>query len=148
MQQRVAAKKNKFPVGILLVIFFHEKDSESKLGILTDIEGKFRLPEKALNLNKNSYETAKELLEYYVTINRFNNFDIKLCASLDGPNKYAGDYLQGVSLIFKLDTTNDSLVEKHDSIRWITAEEAAEAIENKQFAKDHAQAVQMAISYG
>tara|TARA_R110000824_G_scaffold279515_5_gene467715 strand:+ start:93 stop:539 length:447 start_codon:yes stop_codon:yes gene_type:complete len=148
MQQRVASKKNKFPIAILLAIFFHEKDSQSKVGVLRDIEGKLRLPEKPLSLNKNSYEIAKELLEYYVTIDRLSPFDIRLCASLDGPNKYPGDYLQNVSLIFKLDITDKSLIEKDESIDWITPAEAAEAIENKLFAKDHAQAIEMAIYYG
>ena len=130
----------------MLVIFSHERGIESKVGVLKDIEGKLRLPEKRLENNKNSYEIAKDILDYYVSLDRLDAFNINLCASLDGPNKYPGDYMQNVSLIFKLDISSN--IDVNSSIVWLNPTEAAKEISDGHFAKDHGQAIQMAISYG
>ena len=125
-----------FPVEVNLVILGHNENTKcARVYFLKDSSGKLYIPEKKMISGKNCYDTANELLNECLSLDRSKHFGLELCGCVDGPNRYPGSQEHSLSLVFRLDLDIDpsSLNQKFYPL---TPDEIFEHMESGGISKD------------
>tara|TARA_R110000824_G_scaffold302820_2_gene490604 strand:+ start:3389 stop:3832 length:444 start_codon:yes stop_codon:yes gene_type:complete len=114
----------------------NENTKCARVYFLKDSSGKLYIPEKKMISGKNCYDTANELLNECLSLDRSKPFNIDLCGCVDGPDRYPGKSEHFLSLVFRLDIDIDpSYLNK--KFYPLTPEEIFECMEKGDISKDH-----------
>ena len=136
----------RFPVEINLVLVKIAKGESPSVGVIHDGYGKYVIPESKLRKNKSSAEEATALAHAFVRLDSSKEYNIELASVKDSPNRYVGDYLHHISLVFRAFLPKDFEFDKR--IEWIDAEQIIDYEEKEKFSKDYANIIKTAMFNG